>query len=117
MPDYNKQTHGVTHEHDVGRSFLDICAEVCTCISALTPAASRKSYFIGNKQMNKFNRPRGNAVKQRKIKQRAAKKRSGTREKNKLHKVQVSAKRTGGEFHFAIVHGARICKLTISYYG
>ncbi|BDA45871.1 hypothetical protein COCOBI_07-6580 [Coccomyxa sp. Obi] len=45
--------------------------------------------------MNKFNRPRGNAVKQKKIKQRNVKKRSHVKEKAAQQKLRVSGRRTG----------------------
>ncbi|CAL8470529.1 g10071 [Coccomyxa elongata] len=45
--------------------------------------------------MNKFNRPRGNAVKQKKIKQRNVKKRSHVKEKADQLKLRVSGQRTG----------------------
>ena len=45
--------------------------------------------------MNKFNRPRGNAVKQKKIKQRNVNKRSHVKEKAAQQKLRVSGQRTG----------------------
>lgn len=45
--------------------------------------------------MNKFNRPRGNAVKQRKINKRSAKKRSHVKEKDAVNKLKVAGQRTG----------------------
>lgn len=45
--------------------------------------------------MNKFNRPCGNAVKQKKIKQRNVKKRSHVKEKAAQLKLRVSGQRTG----------------------
>ncbi|EIE22526.1 hypothetical protein COCSUDRAFT_66268 [Coccomyxa subellipsoidea C-169] len=45
--------------------------------------------------MNKFNRPRGNAVKQRKIKLRSTKKRSHVKEKASSLRVKVGGQRTG----------------------
>lgn len=45
--------------------------------------------------MNKFNRPRGNAVKQRKIKLRSTKKRSHVKEKAASLRVKVGGQRTG----------------------
>jgi hypothetical protein len=45
--------------------------------------------------MNKFNRPRGNAVKQRKINKRSAKKRSHVKAKDAVNKLKVAGQRTG----------------------
>ena len=56
---------------------------------------SSKEKRLVTEAMNKFNRPRGNAIKQRKIKLRSTKKRSHVKEKDAAKKLQVGGKRTG----------------------
>jgi hypothetical protein len=67
--------------------------------------------------MNKFNKKRGNATKNRKINQRVVKKRNKVKQKHEKTKVLVSGKRTGEEtILLSLLGTVRISQPSHSYH-